>query len=208
MPTLALPARRLEPADLVWATALLETCAADHPVLNHCCTAADARSQKVWLLKQLLRFGLRYGRVYANADANALAVWVGPNHPAATLYQLLRTGLLPAALWRLDWTGFQRLRHFLVATAWLRRHSAEAHSHYLLALAVQPGARGQGRGRRLLQASLSAMQATHAPCYLDVQRPAELGFFQQQGFRLAGQCPAGRGPQAPTNWGLVREGRA
>ena len=176
MPTLALPARRLEPADMVWATALLETCAADHPVLNHCCSGPDASSQKLWLLEQLLRFGLRYERVYANASA--LAVWVGPNYPAATLCQLLRTGLLPPALWRLNWTGFQRLRCFLVATAWLRRHSAaDAHMHYLLALAVRPSARGQGLGRRLLQASLWAMQATHEPCYLDVQQPAELAFF-------------------------------
>jgi ribosomal protein S18 acetylase RimI-like enzyme len=206
---LALPARRLEPADLVWATALLESSCAEHPVLAYCCAGADAQGKRLWLLEQLLRFGLRFGRVYTNTDSSAVAVWLGPGHPAATLYKLLRTGLLPTALWRLDWTGFQRLRHYLVATAWLRRHSVAATTHYyLLALAVRPSARGRGLGRRLLQATLVAMQATHAPCYIDTQHPAQLGFFQRLGFRLMGQCATGQDTAAPTNWGLVREGRA
>ena len=206
---LALPARRLEPADLVWATALLEVSCAEHPVLAYCCAGPDAQSKRLWLLEQLLRFGLRFGRVYTNADASAVAVWLGPGHPAATLYQLLRTGLLPAALWRLDWGGFRRLWRYLGATAGLRRHSLAMSAHYyLLALAVRPKARGLGLGRRLLQATLVAMQATHAPCYLDTQHPAQLGFFQRLGFRLAGQCATGHEASAPTNWGLVREGRA
>lgn len=207
MHTLALPARRLEPADLAWATALLESACAKHPVLNYCCTGPDAKAQISWLSEQLLRFGLRYGRVYTNAEASALAVWLGPDHPAATLRRMLRTGLLPAALWRLEWTGFQRLRHFLVATAWLRRHSLTANSnHYLLALAVRPAVQGKGVGRRLLQATLAVIQTTHSPCYLDTQVPEQLPFFQRMGFRLMGQCPAGPGAAAPTNWGLVREG--
>ncbi|WP_460616280.1 GNAT family N-acetyltransferase [Hymenobacter ruber] len=208
-PAMTLPARRLEPADMVWATALLEAACADHPVLKYCCTGPDAKSQKIWLLEQLLRFGLRYGRVYTNADASAIAVWLGPSHPAVTLRRLLRMGLLPAALWRLDWAGFQRLRHFLVASAWLRRQSLTATSHYyLLALAVRPAARGHGLGRRLMQATLAAMQATHAPCYLDAQRSEVLLFFQRLGFQTTGQCSAGHDAEAPVNWGLMREGHA
>jgi len=96
-----------------------------------------------------------------------------------------------------------------VATAWLRRHSVNAAGHYyLLALAVAPAARGRGLGRRLLHASLAAMQAQGAPCYLATQRPAELAFFQRLGFRLTGQCLAGQDAATPTNWGLLREGQA
>jgi GNAT superfamily N-acetyltransferase len=207
--TVILPVRRLEPADLAWATALLEAAGADHPMLNFCCPGPERNPQRAWLLEQLLRFGLRYGRVYANADASALAVWLRPERSAATLGRLLRTGLLPAALWHLEWRGMQRLRHYLGATAWLRRQSLTASPHhYLLALAVRPNVRGLGLGRRLLQATMAVMQAPPTPCYLDTQRPAELVFFQRMGFRLIGQCPAGHGPDAPTNWGLMREGHS
>lgn len=206
---LALPARRLEPADVAWATALLAASCTGHPVLEYCCPGPEAQPTRQWLLEQLLRFGLRFGRVYTNADASAVAVWLGPDHPGATLGQLLRTGLLPAALWRLRWGGFRRLRRYLGATAGLRRHSVAVGTHYyLLALAVRPAAQGQGLGRRLLQATLVAMQATHAACYLDTQHPVQLGFFQRLGFRLAGQCATGHEASAPINWGLVREGRA
>ncbi|MDO7849886.1 GNAT family N-acetyltransferase [Hymenobacter sp. M29] len=207
--TTNLPARRLEPADLSWAAAFLEVACADHPMLSYCCRGPKADEQRLWLLEQLLRFGLRYGRVYTNAEGNALAVWLGPEHSAATLRRLLRTGLLPAALWRLNWAGFQRLRHFLVATTWLRRHSLAGSSHfYLLALAVHPANRGQGLGRSLLRVTLAAMQAGHSACYLDTQQPAQLAFFQRLGFRATGQCATGRAADAPTNWGLLREAQA
>lgn len=197
-------ARRLEPADLGWATALLAAACARHPVLAFCCAGPDAPTQQAWLLGQLLRFGLRHGRVYANAEGSALAVWLGPGHLGATRWPLLRAGLLPTALWRLGWTGLHRLRRYLRATAWLRGQSADpAGHHYLLALAVHPARQGQGCGRRLLQATLAAMQATApGPCYLDVQGAEQLSFFQRLGFRLTGQCPAG--PGAPTTWGLLR----
>jgi GNAT superfamily N-acetyltransferase len=186
------PVRRLEPADLAWATTLLAAACAGHPVLAFCCTGPNALAQRAWLLEQLLRFGLRYGRVYANADATALAVWLGPSHLGATRWPLLSAGLLPTAIWRLGWLGLRRLQCSLRATA-------------LLALAVHPARRGQGCGRRLLQATLVAMQATaSAPCYLDVQGAEQLPFFQRLGFRLMGQCPAGRGGEAPTTWGLLR----
>lgn len=205
-PTTTLLARRLEPADLTWATTLLLAASDQHPVLRHCCVGPAAPAQCAWLLGLLLRFGLRHGRVYADAEGRALAVWLSPDHLGAARWPLLRAGLLPAGLWRLGWAGLLRLRHHLRAAAWLRGQTVDpAGHHYLLALAVHPAARGQGRGRRLLQATLAAMQATAAvPCYLDMQGAEQLPFFQRLGFRLAGQCPAGPGGDAPTTWGLLR----
>ena len=204
-PILAPPVRRLEPADLLWAKVLLLAACDQHPVLRHCCAGPTADAQRAWLVEQLLRFGLRHGRVYADADGQALALWLSPAHLGAARWPLLRAGLLPAGLWQLGWSGLQRLRRHLRAATWLREQSVDpAAHHYLLALAVHPAARGQGRGRRLLQATLAAMQATApVPCYLDTQGAEQLSFFQRLGFRLAGQCPAGRGADAPTTWGLL-----
>lgn len=202
--TIAPSVRRLESVDLAWATALLLAATDQHPVLRHCCAGP---AQYAWLVGGLLRFGLRHGRVYADADGQALAIWLRPDLGAAR-WPLLRAGLLPAALWRLGWGGLRRLRQHLRAAAWLREQVVDPGGHhYLLALAVHPAARGQGRGRHLLQATLAAVQATAAvPCYLDTQSAGQLPFFQRLGFRLAGQCPAGRGALAPTTWGLLRAG--
>ena len=197
--------RHLEPADLAWATAMLLVASDQHPVLRYCCTGPDASAHCAWLVGLLLRFGLHHGRVYADADGLALAIWLSPNNLGATRWPLLRAGLLPAALWRLGWAGLRRLRHHLRAAAKLRAQVvAPGGHHYLLALAVHPAARGQGRGRRLLQATLAAMRATAAvPCYLDTQGAEQLPFFQRMGFRLAGQCLAGPEDNASTTWGLL-----
>lgn len=198
-------ARRLEPADLGWATALLEASCATHPVLRYCCAGPGHPARRTWLLAQLLRFGLRFGRVYGSAEGNALAVWLGPRHPVATLGQLLQAGLLPAVWWRFGWAGFQRLRLVRRRMMELRRQSALAnHHYYLLALVVSPGSRGRGVGRRLLQATLAAMQTAATPCFLDTQQPAQLIFFHRLGFRVVGQCRVGPGAGAPTNWAMMR----
>ncbi|HEX8326751.1 MAG TPA: GNAT family N-acetyltransferase [Hymenobacter sp.] len=197
--------RRLEPADLGWATALLVAACAELPVLRYCCTGPAAAAQRAWVLRQLLRFGLRFGRVYTNAEGSALAVWLSTKQPTATLYQLVRAGLLPAALWHFGWAGFQRLRSVRTTAAALQRQSTGLVEHYhLVALVVAPAYRGRGVGRRMLQAALAAMQATHAPCYLDTQQPEQLIFFQRLGFQLTGHCQLGPEANAPVNWGLVR----
>lgn len=209
VPTLAPPARRLEPADIGWATALLVAASTGHPVLDYCCTGAAAPAQRAWLLEHVLRHGLRHGRVYTNASHTALAVWLGPAHPAITWWQVLRAGLLPSLLWHFSWAGAQRLRHTLASTAGLRRQAVAGTTHFhLLALAVRPGSRGHGEGRRLLQATLAAMQATHTACYFDTQVPGQLPFFQRLGFQLMGQAPMGGRSSGPTTWGLLRSGRA
>ena len=203
------PARRLEPADLAWATALLLNACADHPVLHYCCQGPTAPAQRRWLLEQLLSFGLRYGRAYTNTEGTALAVWLGPSSVGATWRQLLRTGLLASALVQLGWNGAQRLRRFVAASAWVRRRDAAANQsppHYLLALAVHPAHRGRGHGQRLLQATLAVAQPASAPSCLSLQEPSQLPFYQRQGFRLLGECQAGLGADGPTCWELVRLG--
>lgn len=204
----ASPARRLEPADLAWATTLLAAACTHHPVLHYCCPGGPAAlPRRRWLLQQLLGFGLRFGRVYANTEGTALAVWLGPGSAGAVWRQVLRTGLLAAALVRLGWGSTQRVRRFVAASNWVRRHgTAAALPHYLLALAVHPAHRGQGHGQRLLQATLAVAQPALAASCVSLQEPRQLPFYQRQGFRLLGQCPAGLGPDGPACWGLVRHG--
>ncbi|MBJ6111491.1 GNAT family N-acetyltransferase [Hymenobacter sp. BT523] len=196
----ALP-RRLEAADVAWATALLLRATAAHPALRYVCGGPSAAGQ-YWLLKQLLLLVLRHGAAYTNAPGTALALWLGPAQAAAARTTRLR--LLPATLWHLGWAGHRRLGRLLSTMTWLRRHGVAGPHHLLLGVAVLPEAQGRGEGRRLLASTL-ALRQTPLPCYFSTQVPAQLAFYQGMGFTLAGHCPVGDGPDGPlSNWGLLR----
>lgn len=196
-----LGSRRLEASDWPWATVLLTQALAGHPALRYVCADATGPAAR-WLLGQLLVLTLRYGGAYTNAAGTALALWLGPGQTA------YRRGLLLSwlpAVWHLGWAGSQRLRRLLRTTNWLRRQLLTGPHHQLLVLAVHPLARGAGEGRRLFQATLALRQASPLPCYLSIQVPEQLAFYQRQGFGLTGHCAVGEGPAGQlTIWGLLR----
>lgn len=194
--------RRLEAADLAWATALLAQATAAHPAVRYVCTGPAAGGQQRWLLKRLLALALRHGVAYTNAAGTALVLWLAPARPAAAW--TLWLALLPAAAWQLGWAGAGRLRRLLSTAAWLRRQSLASPHHLLLAVAVHPLAQGRGEGRRLLAATL-ALRRAPLPCYFSAQVPAQLAFYQGLGFQLAGHCTVDKGPAGLlSNWGLLR----
>ncbi|UOQ99425.1 GNAT family N-acetyltransferase [Hymenobacter sp. 5317J-9] len=192
--------RRLEAADVAWATALLLRATAAHPALRYVCDGTSEVRQQ-WLLKQLLLLVLRHGAAYTNAPGTALALWLGP---AQATVRTTPWWLLPATIWHLGWAGHRRLGRLLSTIAWLRRHGVAGPHHLLLGVAVLPEAQGRGEGRRLLTSTL-ALRQTPLPCYFSTQVPAQLAFYQGMGFELAGHCPVGDGPDGPlSNWGLLR----
>lgn len=194
-------ARRLEAADLAWATALLTVAAAGHPALGYVCPGPAAELRHRWLLQRLLALALHHGGAYANAPGTALALWLGPQQLAAAWS--LRLALLPAA-WHLGWGSSQRLRRLLRTSAWLRHQSLAEPHHLLLTVAVHPEARGRGEGQRLLAATLALRQPA-LPCYFSTQLPSQLPFYQRQGFALTGHCVVGQGAHGLlTNWSLLR----
>jgi ribosomal protein S18 acetylase RimI-like enzyme len=191
---------------LAWATELLAAALAGHPLWAYL-QLPVASSSAAWLLRGLLRFGLRYGAVYTNPERTALALWL-PGRVRASPRRLLWAGLLPGAAWQLGLAGCGRLRRWLAATGWLHQRSAPVPHQRLLVLAVQPAARGRGVGRRLALATLAARQATRQPCYTATADARQLPFFQRLGFRVVGHCPIDATASALTDWGLVRSSTA
>jgi len=200
--TQTVPAQRLGAADLAWATELLGVALAEYPLWAYLQVGARGLAA-TWLLRGLLRFGLRYGAVYANPEHNALALWL-PGRVRATLERLLRVGLLPGAVWQLGLAGYRRLHHWLKANDWLQQHSAPLLHQQLLVLAVHPAARGRGVGRRLLLATLAARQPTRQPCCIVTTDARQLPFFQRLGFQVVGHCPIDAATPTLMDWALVR----
>jgi ribosomal protein S18 acetylase RimI-like enzyme len=82
-------------------------------------------------------------------------------------------------------------------------HPPEPH-WYLAWLGVDTALQGRGLGNELLAHCLQAVDADHAPAYLDNTNPRNIPFYERHGFRVIGESQAGA---CPPLVGMLREAR-
>ena len=162
------------------------------------------RKMMPWLIEFSLRYNLRHGEVFSTPAADGAAIWMPPGSPTFHLAGIFRTGML-ARLLRFDWLRLARLARLGLSTERAHRAVMPAPHWYLVLLGVDPRRQGQGLGGRLLQPVLARADAGGLPCYLETEKPENVGFYQRFGFevRLSGELPD-RGPRF---WAMVRPPR-
>lgn len=65
---------------------------------------------------------------------------------------------------------------------------------YLGMIATVPDHRGQGRGSRLLEATLTIVDDAGLPAFLESTNPRNLSLYLRHGFRVTGEIPIPDGP--------------
>jgi ribosomal protein S18 acetylase RimI-like enzyme len=172
-----------------------------------CYAVPDAHQRRrllPWLIGLNVRFGCRYGEVWATRDYAGAAVWLPPRQATLTPWRMLRVGMLVAPL-RVRWSILRRLATAgAYATALHERYAPEPH-WYLSQLGVEPARQRQGIGSRLLRPMLARMDADGLPCYLETEHEANLAFYQRHKFAVVadGAVPEG----GPRIWAMVRAER-
>lgn len=178
----------------------------DDPMMRFTIPDDDQRRRLVPRLIALnMRYGCRYGEVYAIPDAvgyTGAAIWLPPGQTRMTLARILRAGLFVAPL-RLPWPILRRL-------AVAGNHAASLHARcltkphwYLSQLGVEPAAQRRGIASRLLRPMLARMDAANLPCYLETENAANIAFYQRFGFHVAAEDTS---PGYPPIWGMIRPG--
>lgn len=135
-------------------------------------------------------YGLRWGEVWANEDASAVAVWAPPNSGKPGLVRMLRVGVarLP---FKAGIGGVGRTFKALSASETL--HEAVHGPHwYLLSLGTRPERQGQGYGSALVDVGLSRADEAGLPCYLETATQSNIDYYTKRGFEVTGQVPMGR----------------
>lgn len=153
----------------------------------------DKRRQRSlpWWMAFMVRYGLRYGTVYAASNGQGVAVWTGPERPHPRLRHLLLSGL-PAALWRMGTAGCRRLLD--INQQWEKFHHQEATPHwYLMLLGVEPSEQGRGIGGALLEPVLQMANSGGYPCWLETTTEQNVRFYQQRGFQVVARGDLGIG---------------
>jgi ribosomal protein S18 acetylase RimI-like enzyme len=138
------------------------------------------------MMDMLLAYGLRYGRVWATADAAAVAIWLHPESGPMTIPRLLRAGL-----WRvpsmLGLAGMGRMSKAMSATEGFHKQVHGPH-WYLMTVGTRTARQGQGLGSQLVEMGTSRADDARVPCYLETGTDSNIAFYQKRGFEVIGQA--------------------
>jgi GNAT superfamily N-acetyltransferase len=129
------------------------------------------------------RYSQQYGTVETTSQAEGVACWLPPGEGNYHYAAFFRTGwiLIPFQ------SGLRNYARMLANdnTAHIfRKHACPGPHWYLWVLGVEPEHQGQGIGGRILASGLERADAQRMPCYLDINNPDNIPFYQRYGFEV------------------------
>ena len=149
----------------------------------------------------LLAYGMRYGRVWANDDASAVAIWLHPESGPMTMPRMLRAGMWRApSMLGLD--GMGRMSKAMSATEGFHKQVEGPH-WYLMTVGTRTARQGQGLGSALVEIGTSRADDAGVPCYLETGTDSNIAFYRKRGFEIIGQADL----LGHTLTGMVRQPR-
>jgi ribosomal protein S18 acetylase RimI-like enzyme len=145
----------------------------------------DRAARGAWMMGMAVEYGLRWGEVWANEDASAVAIWLPPESAHMSMVRMARVGLLAAPL-HIGLRTLPTLARMSIATAEL--HKAVKGDHwYLATLGTRRAAQGQGLGSALLEMGTTKADAAGLPCYLETATQENVAFYRKRGFDVTGE---------------------
>jgi ribosomal protein S18 acetylase RimI-like enzyme len=158
------------------------------PKLAHILPDEEARREKGrHLFAFELRYGRRYGRVYATSpNLEGVAVWLPSKKAEITLWRAIMSGGM--ALQRgLGKEAMDRLLTFSgQVDSYHKKHLPTPHC-YLFFIGVDPRHQGQGHGGKLIRPMLEELDEKCMACYLNTQNEENIGLYEHFGFRVVEQ---------------------
>ncbi len=158
------------------------------PKLTHILPEEEERREKgKHLFAFELRYGLRYGRVYATSpNLEGVATWIPSEKAAITFWRAMLCGGM--ALQRgLGKEAMDRLEAFSdQVDAYHKKHIPGPHC-YLFFIGVDPRHQGQGYGGMLIRPMLDWLDEKGMACYLNTQNETNIGLYEHFGFTVVEQ---------------------
>jgi ribosomal protein S18 acetylase RimI-like enzyme len=157
---------------------------ADDPLMSFWLPEAERRHKYVpRVMYYVTRYCLQYDTVETTSQAEGVAFWLPPGEENYHYAFFFRTGwiLIPFQ------TGLRNYARMLAndnIAHIFRKNACPGPHWYLWALGVEPALQSQGIGGRLLATGLERADAQGMPCYLDINNPNNIPFYQQYGFEV------------------------
>ncbi len=138
------------------------------------------------MMVTILAYGMRYGRVWSNDDASAVAIWLHPESGPMKLPRMLRVGMWRAPF-MLGLEGMRRMSKAMSAAEGFHKQVEGPH-WYLNTIGTRTARQGQGLGSTLVEMGTSRADDAGVPCYLDTMTDSNIAFYRKRGFEIVGQA--------------------
>ncbi len=138
------------------------------------------------MMSVLLAYGIRYGHVWSNDDASAVAIWLPPESGPMTMPRMLRVGMWRAPF-MLGQAGMGRMSKAMSATEAFHKQVDGPH-WYLMTVGTRSARQGQGLGSQLVELGTSRADDAGVPCYLETGTDSNIAFYRKRGFEVVGQA--------------------
>ena len=175
---------RLQKKDIHRAAVMLADAFQHDPVWN--AVFGDATlAQRAYAFETPVRYGLKYGEVYAPSEAlEGVAAWVPGALADMTFWRILRSG----ALWPGMKIGMQLARKmqpiFRPIELDRKAYISGKPYIYLQIIGVAPAFQGQGFGGQLLRALIEKSEQTGISLYLETETEANVSLYEHFGFTV------------------------
>ena len=137
------------------------------------------------LFEPVIRCSLLYGSVQLASNNHGVLAWMPGTRLPLNLSQLFRSGLIwtPLTIGR---SAFKRLQDHDGFCEHVLLSKAPQRFAYLWVVGVHPKAKGQGVGKRMIQAALSDMHSHgYCTCLLRTDNEKNVPLYQHLGFELS-----------------------
>jgi len=175
---------RVQRKDIPQAAAVLADAFQHDPVWSAVlCDTSPA--QRAYAFQTPVRYGLKYGEVYAaSEDLEGVAAWVPGALAEMTLWRILRCRALWAGM-RLG-AGLARKLPLIFRQIDVDRkeHMRGRSFVYLQVIGVAPIHQGQGYGGTLLRALIEKSERTGLPLYLETETEDNVSMYERFGFQV------------------------
>jgi ribosomal protein S18 acetylase RimI-like enzyme len=144
----------------------------------------ERKERARYLLEFELKYGMRYGRVYATSPRlEGLAVWLPSERSEITFWRAFRSGGMSLQK-RLGRENMDRLLAFsALVERYHKKHAPDPHC-YLFFIGVDPAFQGKGFAARLLMPVLVSLEKKDIACYLNTQNERNIPLYEHFGFQV------------------------
>lgn len=170
--------------DVDKVTKMLERAFADDPLWKVILKGQEEEKKVVYVFEFLIRYGLKYGRVYADSSAiNGAGVWLATPNTNMNIWQLLRSGVIKLGVKLGIKTGMKMDQIFSIIKEDRKKRMENQPYVYLSLLGVEPAKQGQGIGTKLVKKMIEHLP-NDIPIYLETETEQNVHYYEKFDFEV------------------------